>query len=61
MLEEWHQEEERARKQLEKINPNNPALKYLYSSTYEACKAYWKAIMDERVTVVSKVGKEEQK
>ena len=43
-LEEYHAEEIRARKQLEKLDPDNPALKRIYSSTYVACEAYWRAI-----------------
>jgi len=43
-IEQWHQEENRARKILEEKHPDHPVLKKIYSSTYEACKAYWKAL-----------------
>lgn len=45
-LELWHQEEERARKELEKLDPNNDALKYIYHSTKAAVEAYWKALRE---------------
>ena len=43
-LEVWHQEEIRARRELEKLDPDNDALKLIYHSTKVACEAYWDAM-----------------
>ena len=47
-LELWHQEEERAQKELEKLDPDNDAFKYIYHSTRVATEAYWKALRELR-------------
>jgi len=43
---DWHAEEDLARKQLKKKDPNHPALKVFYHSTYVAVEAYWKALRE---------------
>ena len=43
---DWHAEEDLARKQLKKKDPNHPALKRFYHSTYVAVEAYWKALRE---------------
>ena len=47
-LELWHQEESRAKRELEKLDPDNDALTYIYSSTRTATEAYWKALRELR-------------
>jgi len=42
----WHQEEERCVKKIKEVAPDHPVLRILFSSTYEACKAYWKALSE---------------
>jgi len=42
-----HYIEEELRKTLERLNPNHPALKRIYSSTYEAQRSYLEGIKEE--------------
>lgn len=42
-----HYIEEQLRKALERRNPNHPALKKIYCSTYEAQRAYLEGIREE--------------
>ena len=44
MSDEWGYEEIRARRELEKLDPDNDALKYIYHSTRVAVEAYWDAL-----------------
>ena len=41
---EWHEEEDRSRKELKRRSPNHPLLKVIFHSTYKACEEYWKAL-----------------
>jgi len=43
---DWHQEEQRCVKKIKEMAPDHPVLQILFSSTYMACEAYWKVLLE---------------
>jgi len=42
----WHEEERRCVDEIKKLASNHPVLDIIFPSTYDACKAYWKVLLE---------------